>query len=132
MNFQHDHIHLTTQDVDDWVKYYVDNLGATITSTRESFGIKMVNVDAGGALLRISNMTGVERQASDKSGSDVKPPEGYHHIGFLTENVDTAIDELVSKGAKIEVPAADASPTLWCGFVVLPGGALVEICTKLG
>ena len=132
MSFKHDHIHITTQDVDDWVKFYVDNMGATITSTVESFGVKMVNVDAGGAMLRISNMTGVEKQLSKQTGSDVKPPEGYHHIGFLTENVDAAMDELVSKGAKIEVPAADASPTLRCGFVVLPGGALVEICTKLG
>ncbi|MFC2008596.1 VOC family protein [Chloroflexota bacterium] len=132
MNFQHDHIHLTTQDVDEWVKYYVDNLGATVTSTRESFGIKMVDVDAGGAKLRISNMTGVEKQASNQTGEDVKPPAGYHHIGFLTDNVDAAIDELVSKGATVKVPAANASPTLRCGFVVLPGGALVEICQKLG
>ena len=54
MSFKHDHIHITTQDVDEWVKFYVDNMGATITSTVESFGVKMVNVDAGGAMLRLS------------------------------------------------------------------------------
>jgi len=132
MKFEHDHIHLTTQDVDGLVRFYVDNFGADIVHVAETFGIKMVNLDAGGAKLRISNMTGVERHASQETGKEVKPPEGFHHYGFLVENVDAAMAELGRKGARVEVEAEDASPTLRCGFMMLPGNVRVEIAQPLG
>jgi len=131
MKFQHDHIHLTTQNVDDWVNYYIEAFGATIVSTVESFGVKMVNIDAGGAKFRISNMTGVEKLLSSQTGKDVRPPEGYHHFGYLVDDVDACIAEFVKKGATVEVPAGNASPTLRCGFLKLPGDVRVEVCQKL-
>ena len=131
MRFQHDHIHLTTQDVDREVEFYMDAFGATVTSSVESFGIKMVNLDVGGAPVRISSRTGVERKLSEERGETVLAEEGYHHFGFLVDNIDACVADLVSKGAVIEVEVGQASPTLRCGFLKLPGNVRVEVCQRI-
>jgi len=131
VKYQHDHIHLTTQDVDRRVAFYTDAFGATVTSSVESFGIKMVNLDVGGAPVRISNRTGVEKKLSDERGETVLADEGYHHFGFLVDNIDACVADLVSKGAVIEVEVGQATPTLRCGFLKLPGDVRIEVCQRL-
>ncbi len=131
MKYQHDHVHLTTQSVDEWVRFYVDSMGATVTSSTGSYGIRMVNLNLGGAPVRISNRTGVERHLSNQRGATVLPPEGYHHLGFLVDDIDASVKDLVSRGAEVETPVGQASPTLRCGFLKLPGGVRVELCQRL-
>ncbi len=130
MKYRQEHIHLTTQSVDKWSDWYVDSMGATVTSVTGSFGVRMINLDLGGFPIRISNSTGVEKKLSQERGETVLPPEGYHHLGFLVDDIDGCIKDLVSKGAKIETPIAAASPTMRCGFLRLPDGLRIEICEK--
>lgn len=127
MKYKHDHIHLTTQNVDDWARWYVNSMEATVTSSNVSLGGNTVNLDLGGAPVRISNLTGVERGIRDQTGENILPPEGYHHIGFLVDDIDACVADLVSKGAEIEAAVRQASPTMRSGFLKLPGGVRIEL-----
>lgn len=131
MGYQHDHIHLTTENVDEWTRYYVEVFDAKVTSCVESGGNKIVNLNVGGAPLRISSLTGVERHLTDQTGKAVRPAEGYHHLGFLVDDVDACVRDLVSRGAKLETPVKQASPTLRCAFLQLPGDVRIELCQQV-
>jgi len=122
------HVHLTTQAVDDWVRFYVDGFGAKVIGTMDSFGTRMVNLEVGGLSIRISNATGVEQAAAGEGEVPVLPPEGYHHFGFLVDDLDAAVGDLVAKGAEVEVPPTNATPTMRTAFLRLPGGVRVELC----
>lgn len=128
MKYVPSHVHLTTQAVDDWVRFYVDAFDATVMGTMDSFGARMVNLDVGGLSIRISNATGVEQAAAGEGAVPVLPPEGYHHFGFLVDDLDAAVGDLVAKGAEVEVPSTNATPTMRTAFLRLPGGVRVELC----
>lgn len=127
MQYQQDHIHLTTQDVDEWVQFYVEAFGAKVVGTMEAFGTKMVNLDMGGAPLRISNSTGVEKGLSQERGEAVLPEEGYHHLGFRVDDIDQCIADLARRGVEVEVRVAQARPGLRYGFVKCPGNVRIEL-----
>jgi len=131
LRYRHDHIHLTTQDIDDWAQWYVASMAAIVVSSNASPGGSTVNLDVGGAQVRISNLTGVERSLRDQTGENTLPTEGYHHIGFLVDDIDACVADLVSKGAEIESAVRQASPTVRSGFLKLPGGVRIELCQQL-
>jgi len=41
------------------------------------------------------------------------------------------VKDLTARGARVEVAVSPASPTLKCGFLMLPGGVRVELCQKV-
>ena len=131
MTYKYDHIHLTTQDIEGWVQWYVDSMAATVTDSNVSPSGGTVNLDVGGAPIRISNLTGVERGLREQTGEDVLPHEGYHHFVFLVDNIDARVAELVSRGAEVESAVRQASPTVRSGFLNLPGGVRIELCERL-
>lgn len=130
MNYTYDHIHLTTQSVDEWVQWYVTSMRAQVLSRSGSSDSKTVNLDVGGASVRLSNATGVEKYIWDRTGQRVLPPEGYHHFGFIVDDLDACIADLVARGAKLEGGVRQASPGVRSGFMLLPGGVRVELCEK--
>ena len=126
MKYHHDHIHLTTQSVDAWVHWYTASMGATVTRRSSDSGNVMIDLDVGGVSVRISNRTGVEMQMSERAGLTVLPPEGFHHLGFLVDDIDAWVADLVAKGASLATPVGQASPTVRYAFLKLPTGLLVE------
>lgn len=131
MEYRLDHIHLTTQDVERWIELYNTACGAEVVGSIDSFGTHMVNLNLGGMPLRISNRTGVEKTLSDERGEDVSPAEGHHHYGFFVDDLEAAMAEAESSGARIEVPPFQASPSLRCGFVVFPGEVRFELLQQM-
>ena len=130
MEYTYSHIHLTTQTVDEWGQWYVDTMGATITGSSEAPRTKIVNLDVGGVAIRISNLTGVERYIQDETGKKVLPPEGYHHLGFLVDDIDACVAELLSKGAVMEAGVRQPSSAMRNAFLKLPGGVRIELGQK--
>lgn len=126
MRYSHDHIHLTTQSVDDWVQWYVDSMGAVVVRTNMTPDGPMVFLDVGGASVRISSSTGVEKYFRDQTGELVLPPEGYHHFGFTVDDIDACMADLVSRGAEIEAGIRQPSGAVRSSFLKLPGGVKVR------
>ena len=125
LSCQHDHIHLTSPDPEEAVRFYTQVLGARITNMRESGGRKIVDIDLGGVPVRISRTTGAD-------GAWDGPRFGLHHLGLTVSNMEEAFHDLQSKGVEFVVGPAQPRPGVKTAFIKAPGNVLLEIVEVAG
>lgn len=88
MTFKMNHVHLKTEDPEATAKFYVENLGATITSQRsDSF-----RLDLHGLSLNVSKFLTQQKR---------KQIYGMEHIAIDTDELDNLIAKLKDKGIHI-------------------------------
>ncbi len=120
LSCQHDHIHLTSPDPEEAVRFYTQVLGAQVTSMRESGGRKIIDIDLGGVPVRISNGTGAD---SAWDGLQL----GFHHLGFMVSDMEEAFQDLQSKGVEFVVEPTQPRPGVKTAFIRAPGDVLLEL-----
>lgn len=120
LSCQHDHIHLTSSDPEETVRFYTQIMGAQITNMRESGGRKIVDINLGGIPVRISNGTGAD-------GTWDGLQLGLHHLGFIVNDMEEAFQALQSKGVDFVVEPTQPRPGVKTAFIRAPNDVLIEL-----
>lgn len=123
MAFKYDHAHLTTPDPARAVDFYTRVLGARLVKQKDDGGKQMIELDLGGAQVRISNYTG----ADDKWAG---PRHGLHHLGLVVEDLDKVAADMRAAGVEfVAGPVQSKSGTKYA-FIKGPDGVLLEVTEK--
>ncbi len=118
-----DHIHFFSDDPQKTADFYLKMLGATKTGDRQlPDGRTMITIDLNGTAIFIS-----QPKARD-TASGAPPAEiGLDHVGIKTENLEAAIAELKSKGAKFTVEPVAGNAGAAVSFFLAPDNSLLEL-----
>jgi glyoxylase I family protein len=125
MAFKHEHTHITTPDPDKLIEFYSKAMGARVIKEMESAGLRLIDIDLGGLLLRISSATGADK---DWKG----PRYGLHHLGLEVDNMDEFMAKLKASGAEVVTAPFQPKPGVRAAFVKDPAGVLFEVIEKSG
>ncbi len=101
MTYQYHHLHLICSDLEKMEHFFVDILGATVTDRQQSTsGARdivlndTVYINLGGQLICLRS----EVVGEDITADSTQKRFGYDHFALLVENIDTAYENLKSKG----------------------------------
>ena len=125
MAFKHEHTHITTPDPDKLIEFYAKAMGAKVIKEMESAGLRLVDIDLGGLLLRISSATG-----ADKDWKGLR--YGLHHLGLEVDNMDEFMGKVKANGAEVVTEPFQPKPGVKAAFVKDPDGVLFEVIEKSG
>ncbi len=125
------HTHLTTGDPSKSVNFYTGVMGGKLV--REAVlggGAKAWDIDLGGLLLRISQVTGADgalKQEYDTARGTHQ--YGLHHLAMAVDNLDQAYRELSANGAEFVLSPTGPLPVsgLRIAFVRAPEDVLFEL-----
>jgi glyoxylase I family protein len=125
MAFKHEHTHITTPNPDKLIEFYTKAMGAKVIKEMESAGLRLVDIDLGGLLLRISSATG-----ADKDWKGLR--YGLHHLGLEVDNMDEFMAKVKANGAEVVTEPFQPKPGIKAAFVKDPDGVLFEVIEKSG
>lgn len=113
-------IAIVTDDVEAAVMFYTEKLGLAVVerfpSGDNAADEDYVFLDAGGVILELMPAAAVEE------------PPGFHHISFLVEDIDGAVQELDEKGVRIlKEPFSPGVEGLRLAFFEGPGGLNLQL-----
>jgi len=104
MSFQFHHVHLICSDLEEMIRFFTEMFGAKL-SGRKKFG------SAEGATLDL-NGTHIYMRMARENDNIIKDPSGalygYHHIGFVVDDLNAAYQELSQKGCVFTRPPTEA------------------------
>jgi len=118
-----DHVHVTNPDPVKTAQFYVEIMKARITMQQGTPGQEIIDLDLGGAPIRISRSTG-----ADDNWKGLR--FGLHHLGLIVDDLDKAAAEMNPTGAEFIVKPNSPRPGIKYGFVKTPDGALYELIEK--
>ena len=127
MKFHPHHIHLMSHDAMQAGRFYETMFNAEIEESKGANGLPRCNMRIGDQTILISTVdASVSQQASGPHSC-----LGLDHLGLRVEDVEVALRELESKGAKITVrPRSNGGGTI--AFVEAPDGVSVELISYEG
>lgn len=120
MDFEFDHVHLNSADVDAAADFYVEKFGGTKVGKQEVAGTEMVIVDFAGTRFLISD----KPPTAPPAGSSVD------HIGFRVDDVEKAAEELKAKGAEFLMEPVSIAEGVTIAFVTGPDNVMIELSQK--
>ncbi len=122
-----DHVHLVSQDAESAARFYEENLGATMVSTKQSAdGSISVELSLNGARMLIKGSSNLaETRRETVSGS-----YGLEHFGIRTENIEVAVAALKSAGVSFRDEIREVRPGLRIAFFWAPDNVLIELLEK--
>jgi catechol 2,3-dioxygenase-like lactoylglutathione lyase family enzyme len=124
MTFVCDHVHLRSRDAVAAAKFYVTMFGARETDRIGADPVQRVILDLGGLTVFI------EQAPADAYPAAQTPCVGIEHIGLRVEDIETALDDLTSRGVRIRTGITARGPGLRIAFVEGPDGALIELLER--
>jgi catechol 2,3-dioxygenase-like lactoylglutathione lyase family enzyme len=127
MDLTYDHAHFRCADLEKTAEFYQKMLEARMIMRSEYGGRIIVTLQAGDTKFCLSPAL---------SNGDLKPEEnakrlGVYHLAFLVPNLDEAVAECKSRGAKFNVENFMATPTRKVAFFDAPDGMQVELMQDL-
>ena len=120
--YRFDHLHVFCSDVDATERWFVEGLGATLVERRLSRGVRVSELQLGGAQILIR---------AAREGERLAPAGARHfgadHFGLRVVDVDATVAELCRRGVQIEVEPWDFGPTMRIAFVKGPDDVRIEL-----
>jgi predicted enzyme related to lactoylglutathione lyase len=110
-----DHIHLMSPDPVKTADFYEKMFGAK----------KVIRNLENGRTVAILNLNGVTILVSKPTGE--KPQYGLSHFGIGTDNLDTSIEELKTKGVTFTQDIREVQPGFNISFLAAPENVSVEL-----
>ena len=124
--FTYDHVHLRSPNPDETAAYYERMFGAKIIKSVMSNGIERTDMNLGGVMVFIAQVSEAADLADKPEGSFV----GLDHLGLRVRNIDRVCDELKTKGAEFTVEPKTIRPGVRIAFVRGPQDVLIEILDR--
>ena len=124
--FTYDHVHLRSPNPDETAAYYERMFGAKIIKSVMSNGIERTDMNLGGVMVFIAQVSEAADLADKPEGSFV----GLDHLGLRVRNIDRVCDELKTKGAEFTVEPKTIRPGVRIAFVRGPQNVLIEILDR--
>ena len=133
MNITHiEHIGIAVTDLEKSIRYYEDVLGLTCYAIEEVTDQKVKT-----AFFQVGDTKIELLESTDPEGPIgkfiAKKGEGIHHLAFAVKDIDSALQEVKSKGVQLidEQPRMGAEG-LHIGFLhpKFSGGVLTKFCEK--
>ncbi|MEE8413634.1 MAG: VOC family protein [Dehalococcoidales bacterium] len=119
-SYQHDHTHLTSQDLEKAVEFYTQIMDAKIIKAQESDGRKTIDIDLGGMPIRLSGNTGADAAWRG-------PRYGLHHLSLKVSNIEEFTADLKSRGVEFVIEITKPRPGVKIAFIKAPDNVLLEI-----
>ncbi len=120
MDFEFDHVHLNSGDVNAAADFYVEKFGGTRVGKQEVAGTEMEIVDFAGTRFLISD----KAPAAPPAGSSMD------HIGFRVDDLDSAAEELKARGAEFLMEPVSIAEGVKIAFVIGPDSVMIELSEK--
>jgi len=123
-NYWYDHIHLVSPDAVKTAEFYGKMFNAKRVNVRETGpGLLSVELSLNGS--RVLIKTGNVRTEAAPGSSD--PAHGLEHFGIKTDDLETAVAELKSKGVKFRDEIREIRPGVKISFLWAPENVLIEL-----
>jgi len=113
--YSFDHIHLMSPDPVKTAEFYKEMFGATIVSSR----------DMGGGRVVVSLKLDAITVLISKSAADGQ--NGLVHFGMRADNLEEAVPELKAKGVKFTREITQLGPRIKISFLVAPENVPIEL-----
>ena len=124
--FAYDHVHLRSPDPDETAAYYQRMFGAEIIKSVMSNGIERTDMNLGGVMVFIAQVSSDANLSEKPEGSFV----GLDHLGLRVRGIDRVCEELKAKGAEFTVEPKTIRPGVRIAFVRGPQNVLIEILDR--
>jgi lactoylglutathione lyase len=122
LSYRFDHLHVFCSDVDATERWFVEGLGAALVERRLSRGVRVSELQLGGAQILIR----AAREGEQLAPAGVRH-FGADHFGLRVADVDATVAELRRRGVRIEVEPWDFGPTMRIAFVKGPDEVRIEL-----
>ena len=119
-SYQHDHTHVTSQDVEKSVEFYTQVMNAKVVKIMGKDDRQMVDIDLGGIVVRISRSTG-----ADDAWTGLR--YGLHHLCLTVSDMEEFATNLKSRGGEFVVEPVQPKPGVKVAFIKAPDNVLFEI-----
>ena len=124
--FAYDHVHLRSPNPDETAAYYQRMFGAEIIKSVMSNGIERTDMNLGGVMVFIAQVSSDANLSEKPEGSFV----GLDHLGLRVRGIDRVCEELKAKGAEFTVEPKTIRPGVRIAFVRGPQNVLIEILDR--
>lgn len=125
LNFEFDHVHLVSGDVDAMIDYFERVFGATRLSYNPD------NQGAAFAFVRLGNLrVGIRGLRTGETADAVAPVrvQGLDHFGIVVDDLEQAAQHLKERGAEFSVePGMNAAGSRMVAFVRGPENIEIEL-----
>jgi catechol 2,3-dioxygenase-like lactoylglutathione lyase family enzyme len=113
------HLHHEAEDVDEAVKFYVDNFAGELIERFEQNGVQWARVEVADAMLNVT----------DRGQSDVSLGvyRGLDHVEIHTTDFDETIATLKDNGVNFFIEPMSPRPGVRIAFVSGPDNVKVEV-----
>ena len=122
-NFQLNHLHHETRDVDASDAFYKKIFGATSEAPFERGGATWVKVHVGDVAIMVTN-----RPCSDNA---LGRYQGLDHVGLMTDDFDATIATIQKEGANIWFGPTKLDTGMRIAFVSGPDNVKIELMEKI-
>jgi catechol 2,3-dioxygenase-like lactoylglutathione lyase family enzyme len=126
MKFGFDHVHLVGSDLDASERFYRDMFGAETVGRRDAGGATNLMMRLDGINLFIREPRPAENVTAD--GAEIRYT--YDHFGVVVQDLQSAIDELRTKGVTILQEPRTARPGTHVAFVEGPDHTRIEVLQR--
>ncbi len=122
MAYRIHNFHFKSPDPERTAQWWVDNLGAKVTSRRDLAGRIGIRLDLDGVPLNVSEFS---------QGQKLEQHYGLEHIGLFTDDLKASLQQLQGAGARLleELKTSQGDP---CAFLEGPEGVRIEITERKG
>ena len=122
MVFRYHHLHLVCSDLEVMIRFFVEDLGASIVCRRKFGTADGATLDLDGVRVNLR----VARPDEEISGDSTQTRYGYDHLGLEVEDLQVAYKELVAKGYRFFIPPTETQD-VWMAFFKGPDHITVEL-----
>ncbi|MFC1915767.1 VOC family protein [Chloroflexota bacterium] len=122
-SYKYEHLHITSTDPEKTAEFYTRFMGAKFVKEAEVLGMKMIDMELGGIIFRISRGTGAD---ANWTGTRF----GLHHHGIQVDNLDKIIADLRANNVEFVVEPFEPVPGVSAIFVKAPDNVLIEVIEK--
>ena len=123
-SYTFDHVHLMSRKPDELVEFCRRMFGATIIATSEVGGVRTVMLGFDGRRVHVTGGELVDGPAG--------PHYGVDHFGLSTDDMEAAVADLKSKGARFSQEPATPRPGVKTAEIRGPDNVRIELVQWIG
>ncbi len=121
--YSFNHVHLRSENLDEAVKFYMENFDAEIIWQRTGGEYQTYRLGVMGTAIMISTKAPDENPLPGST----EPKYGLDHFGFEVEDMDKAVAQLKAKGIEFTCEPWEMRPGTRLAFIKAPDNVSIEL-----